>query len=129
MRLGWIVGLVLAGPASAHVELTNCAVNHGVNFGPVATCDAENTGPVAVSAFGYAYRATEQGRATPWAERGHGDIGRKYAAVPGGIEPGETVSVTLSIGPLPDRADPTRVKYEFTVREVIGPDGQTVSAP
>lgn len=117
MRFGWVLMALVAGPALADAELpaTGCHVApNGAHTFLLIECQVTNTTSEPVGTLAYSYRATEEGRSLPWLESPTWN-GPQRATVPGGIEPGETVPVLFSADLLPERADPVRVEWAFTV--------------
>ncbi len=87
------------------------------------TCDYRNNGAQTVDTIRMHAFARSEGRAVEWSKE------RVDFAVPGGIEPGETVrEVVYLTKPLPERAAGFDVRYDIEVWQVLGADGSILES-
>lgn len=62
-------------------------------------CEVTNTTPIAIATLEFELAVFETGRAVPWTKRHSGTF------IPGGIEPGETATVTFPVMADPETVD------------------------
>jgi hypothetical protein len=70
-------------------------------------CEFTNEADRAIASVAYSITVTGTGREVPWLQT----QSEKY--IPGGLEPGETISITIWNGILPDRADPNQLEWKL----------------
>lgn len=88
---------LFASPALAgDISMVNCALE--AEQVRRFSCDVQNGADRAVAQLGYTIEVYEEGRTVPWAED------TRMIDVPGGIEPGETISLSFVTPAIPERA-------------------------
>lgn len=119
--------LAMTAPAYAGVDVFDCEMEPrflGATY-EVVRCQASNSSSRSVASFHYKWVASEDGREVPWSVSDRPHLMR----VDGGIEPGETISISFYPRLLSDRANPDRVEYKITVVAAFDVDGEPIDPP
>ena len=124
--------IVLATPAAAEVvNVHNCGLMEGHENTHAVECMLENFSDTPIGSIRYGVRITEPDRPTAWVEN-QTDPDRLIfppASIPGGIMPGEAVTLPFYSGGLSDRADHDAIEIELIIHELYDADGELITEP
>lgn len=101
-----LVGLIVASnDAEAQgIEITRCKPDFSADL---VSCSVTNSSETAIAAIDYYLEIGETGRTIPWGEAA-GSL-----TIPGGIEPGEAVTLNFAVPDLPHRARFRELDWRF----------------
>ncbi|MBQ2263268.1 MAG: hypothetical protein II336_18140 [Loktanella sp.] len=119
---------LIAAPAFADAAaVTNCTVLEGGFSTHRIDCDVKNTSSTAIARLNHSIEIFENGRTVPWATIGN-DRRPETISVAGGIEPGETLNVTLGYFDIYDDMPMDQLYGEVTVYAPWDVNGDPITA-
>ncbi|MFG6586079.1 hypothetical protein [Sulfitobacter sp. MOLA879] len=76
-------------------------------------CAVTNHTDAAIASLEIGHRITQPGRSVAWLDTTETGLPFGPGTIPGGIEPGETISLEVRTPPMSDRADPDLIQIEL----------------
>ena len=104
------------------VTLTDCAKLPHVDG--LYTCEVRNDTQTAIAAVSYTPEVTKKGRSVPFVVRG--SLPPITRAIPGGIEPGETMPVTMTTAFYPSDSQRDGLEVTFHILAILDVDGKSI---
>lgn len=89
-------------------------------------CTATNHSTTAIAALEVAIHITQPGRSVAWLDTTDSPQFRGPGAIPGGIEPGETIQLDVMAPQLPRRADRDLIQIDVTALRATTADGVVI---
>ncbi len=120
---------IASQPAAAdgiadQLAISDCAFDSHVHR--LLECQATNHSDTPIAALLVALHITQPGRSVAWLDTTDSPLFRGPGVIPGGIEPGETIQLSLSSPPLSPQADYDLIQIDVTPLRATTADGVVI---